>query len=67
MSKYVRRAAGSFRPSGDERVLEGLIEHTIQTTRRKNRAVDEALVFVEASNRRISSLEAQRRLPSPGE
>jgi hypothetical protein len=61
MSEYLRRAAASFRPSEDERVLEGMIEQMIKTTKRANRAVDEALAFVEASNRRIAALEAQRR------
>ena len=61
MGEYLRRAAASFRPSEDDQVLEGMIDQMLKTTKRANRAIDEALAFVEASNRRIAALEAPRR------
>jgi len=60
MGEFLRRAAASFRPSEDDRVLEGMIEQMTMTTAQANAAIDDALAFVEASNRRIEALEARR-------
>ncbi len=63
MGEYLRRAAESFRPSDeDNKALEGMIGQMLKTTERANQAIDEALAFVEASNQRIASLEAQRKV-----
>ncbi|MBI2316226.1 MAG: hypothetical protein HYU75_04175 [Betaproteobacteria bacterium] len=61
MGEFLRRAAASFRPSEDDKVLQGMIEQMIKTTERANEAIDDALRFVEASNRRIVSMEAKKR------
>ena len=60
MGEFLRRAAASFRPSEDDQVLEGMIEQMAKTTAEANAAIDDALAFVEASNRRIEALEARR-------
>ena len=60
MGEFLRRAAASFRPSEDDRVLEGMIEQMAMATSQANAAIDDALAFVEASNRRIEALEARR-------
>jgi hypothetical protein len=60
MGEYLRRAAASFRPSHEDQALEGMIDQMLKTTEQANRAIDDALAFVEASNRRIAALEAQR-------
>jgi len=60
MGEFLRRAAASFRPIEDEKMLEGMIEQMLKTTAQANAAIDDALVFVEASNRRISVIEAGR-------
>ncbi|PIV89389.1 MAG: hypothetical protein COW48_00705 [Hydrogenophilales bacterium CG17_big_fil_post_rev_8_21_14_2_50_63_12] len=60
MGEFLRRAAASFRPSEDDRVLEGMIEQMAMATAQANAAIDDALAFVEASNRRIEALEARR-------
>ncbi len=60
MGEFLRRAAASFRPAEDERVLEAMIEQMVKTTAQANAAIDDALAYVEASNRRITVLEAQR-------
>ena len=60
MGEFLRRAAASFRPSEDDRVLEGMIEQMTMATAQANAAIDDALAFVEASNRRIEALEARR-------
>lgn len=61
MGEFLRRAAASFRPSKDDKMLEGMIDQMIKTTARANAAIDDALRFVEASNKRIRFLEAKRR------
>ena len=58
MGEYLRRAAASFRPSDDDAVLEGMIGQMLKTTAQANAAIDEALAFVAASNKRIAKLEA---------
>ena len=61
MGEYLRRAAASFHPSEDDKALEGMIEQIAKTTQRANRAIDEALAFIEASDQRIAALESLRR------
>lgn len=61
MGEFLRRAAASFRPSEDDRMLEGMIDQMLKTTAQANAAIDNALAFVEASNKRIARLEAQRK------
>jgi ribosomal protein L13 len=61
MGEYMRRVAAAFHASEDERVLEGMIDQMVRTTEQANQAIDKALTFVEASNRRIADLEAKRK------
>lgn len=61
VGEYLRRAAASFRPAEDERLLEGMIEQMVKTTAQASAAIDDALAFVEASNKRIAALEAKRK------
>ena len=58
IGEYLRRAAASFRPD-DEEMLEGMIDQMLKTTAQAGAAIDEALAFVEASNKRIAKLEAK--------
>jgi hypothetical protein len=61
MGEFLRRAAASFHPSDDDQMLEGMIGQMAKTTARASAAIDEALSFVEASNKRIKALEAKRK------
>lgn len=58
MSVYVRRAAASFRPSDQDELL-GMIDQMLKTTGQASAAIDDALAFVDASNKRIAKFEAQ--------
>lgn len=58
MGEFLRRAAASFRPSEDEQLLEGMIDQMLKTTAQASAAIDDALAFVEASNKRISAMES---------
>ena len=60
MGEYLRRATASFHPPEDDEALEGMIEQMLKTTQQANRAIDQALAFVEASDQRIAALEALR-------
>ena len=60
MGEFLRRAAASFRPNNDDQMLEGMIDQMVKTTAQASAAIDDALAFVEASNRRIATMEAQR-------
>jgi len=57
MGEFLRRAAASFRPSEDDKILEGMIDQMNKTTAQANAAIDRALASVEASNRRIADME----------
>jgi hypothetical protein len=57
MGEFLRRAAASFRPSEDDKMLEGMIDQMNKTTTRANAAIDEALASVDASNKRIAQME----------
>lgn len=57
MGEFLRRAAASFRPSEDDKMLEGMIDQMNKTTAQVNAAIDEALAFVDASNQRIAEME----------
>lgn len=57
MGEFLRRAASSYRPSEEDRLLEGLIDQVNKTTAQASAAIDEALAYVEASNQRLALLE----------
>lgn len=57
MGEFLRRAASSFNPSEDDKLLEGMIDQMNKTTAQASAAIDEALEFVEASNKRIAAME----------
>lgn len=61
MGEFLRRAAAAFRPTDDEQTLDGMIRQMAKTTARASAAIDEALAFVAASNKRIRMLEAKKR------
>lgn len=57
MEEFLRRAAASYRPSEDDKVLEGMINQMNKSSARASAAIDDALAFVEASNKRIARME----------
>lgn len=61
MGEFLRRAALSFRPNEDEKMLEGMIGQMLKTTAQANAAIDDALSFVEVSNNHIRNQERQVR------
>ncbi len=61
MGEFLRRAAASFRPPEDDKLLEGMIDQMNKTTTQANSAIDEALSFVAASNKRIAAMERKLR------
>lgn len=61
MGEFLRRAAASFHPSDDDQILDGMIGQMVKTTARASAAIDEALAFVAASNKRIKVLEAKKK------
>ncbi len=61
MGEFLRRAAASFRPDEDDTMLDGMIGQMVKSTAAANAAIDDALAFVEASNKRIKALETGRR------
>lgn len=57
MGELLRRAVASYRPSEDDRLLEGMIDQMNKTTLQASAAIDEALALVEASNKRLAAME----------
>jgi hypothetical protein len=60
-AEYMRRAAAAYAPERDEEALEAMIGEMNKATRRAEKAIDEALAFVEASRKRIARMEARAR------
>ena len=56
-SQFMRIAAEQYQPSEDEEALAAMIEQMNRLTDSASRAIDEALDFVEQSNRRIEAME----------
>ncbi|HRQ57511.1 MAG TPA: hypothetical protein PLN31_08830 [Azoarcus taiwanensis] len=61
MGEYLRRAAASFSPSEDERLLLGMIDQMTATTASASKAIDKALAFVAESEARIEAQEREAR------
>lgn len=61
MGEYLRRAAASFRPSEEDAAMEGMIVQILKTTTQATKAIDDALAYVEQSNRRIEQMETKAR------
>lgn len=59
VGEFLRRAAASYRPTEDDKMLEGMIAQMLKTTAQANAAIDDALAFVESSNERIAVMETQ--------
>lgn len=57
MGEFLRRAAASYRPSEEDTMLVGMIDQMNKTSAQANAAIDAALAFVEASNKRIAAME----------
>lgn len=61
MGEYLRRAAAAYRTTDDDAVLEGMISQMLKTTEQAEHSIDNALAFVEASNKRIAAMESNKR------
>lgn len=57
MGEFFRRAADAYSPSEDDKLLSGMIDQMNKTTAQANQAIDDALAFVAASNKRIAAME----------
>ena len=57
MGEFLRRAATSYRSSDDDEIFEGMINQMNKATAQAAAAIDKALAFVEASNKRIAAME----------
>ena len=58
VSELMRQAAQGFTPSDDEEKINALIRHVNASTKEANDALDDALSFVAASNKRIAAMAA---------
>ncbi len=59
--EYMRRAAEGFRPEDDDKALEAMIDQMNQATASAEKAIDAALAYVTASNKRIAEMEAREK------
>lgn len=59
MGEFLRRAASAFRPDEESKILEGMINQMVKSSAQANAAIDDALAFVEDSNKRIAAMEAK--------
>ncbi len=58
VGEFMRRAAEAYEPEADDKMLDGLIGQIQKTTAEASKALDAALAFVAASERRIAKMEA---------
>lgn len=58
VGEFMRRAAEAYQPDANDSMLGGLVEQVRRTTAEASRALDEALAFVAASDKRIAKMEA---------
>lgn len=61
MGEYLRRAAATYRGADDDALLESMIGQMLESTKQTSRAINEAVAFVQASNRRMDSVGRGRR------
>jgi len=61
MGEFLRRSAASYRAPEDDEILEGMIGQMRKATAQASAAIEDALAFVAASDKRIAALEARRR------
>ncbi len=59
--EYMRRAAEVYRPADDDKALEAMINEMNNATRNAETAIDDALAFVAASNKRITEMETKAK------
>ena len=59
--EYMRRAAEGYRSADDDKALEAMINEMNKATRKAEKAIDDALAFVAASNKRIEEMEAKAK------
>lgn len=60
LDEFPGGAAASFRTKEDERMLEGMIDEIVKATAQASAAIDDALAYIEAPNKRIAALEAMK-------
>jgi hypothetical protein len=61
MGEFMRRAASSFRPSEDDQLLDGMIDRMVASTVRASAAIDDAVAYVETSNKKMARLEKKKK------
>lgn len=57
--QFMRLAAEGYQPDEDENALIAMIEQMNRSTDNASKAIDDALEFVSASNKRILKMEAE--------
>lgn len=67
MSELMRRGASAYEPTPADEELASLADAAKAAAERAGQAIDDALEFIDASNRRIASIERHgRRTMAPG-
>ena len=55
--EFLRRAGEDYSPAEEDALLEGLLVQVAKTTKQAEKAIDAALAFIAASERRLTKLE----------
>ena len=56
MGEFLRRAGENYSPSEDEVLLDGLLNQVAKSTIKASAAIDDAMAFVAASEKRMQQL-----------
>jgi hypothetical protein len=57
--EFLRRAGESYSASEDQDLLEGLLDQVVKITAKTEKSIEDALVFIAASERRLAELDAK--------
>ena len=60
VGEFLRQAAAAYRPNEDDQVIEGMIQQMLKSTAQASAAIDDAIAYVAASNKRLAALESGR-------
>ena len=61
IGEYMRRAVDGYRPMEDDKALEAMIGQMNQATENAEKSIDDTLIFVAESNKRITEMEAKAK------
>jgi len=64
IGEFMRQAAKAYLPSEEEQAMSIMLDHMVIATNRAEKAIDDTIKYIVASNKRIEKLEAEHKTES---